>query len=213
MENEFVENFKDLFQESIEKHKISNTESIKSFIAQIGYQEEVLAQDMVWSLNSLLRSTLHAHCTDSEQLKNQCDGNFNAAYTCLTTCGSTSNFSIESLMPGFANSKTMLHAINNTVKQSIVNREIHQVGSVLFYEMQRSNPDIQHIVPFIHIFTKIMRDAFIKSLSNNKRRIAVQLPLICVIPAFYEQFYDENDAEEQNNNNKAETAIQSPLQN
>merc|ERR1712060_122199 len=116
--------------------------------------------------------------------------------------GSTSNFSIESLMPGFASSKTMLHAINNTVEQALVNREVVQIGSVLYYEMQRSNPDIQHIVPFIHIFSKILMDAFIKSLSNKKRSLAHQMPLACVIPAFYEQFFDENDVNMQQDQNK-----------
>lgn len=77
----------------------------------------------------------------------------------------------------------MLHAMVTTIKNALSSREIQQIGSVLYYEMLSTNPDIENIAPFIQYFSRIMRDAFIKSLTTSRRQIAIKLPMVVVLPS------------------------------
>jgi len=205
MKNEFVEEFKSLFIDSVGKHNISNTDTVKTFVASCGFQDEILAQDVVWSLNSLLKVHLHSEsissCSNSLQSKENSgisslnfdtENNFNQAYSCLK------GLHLQALSPGIADSKTMLHAIVSTIKNAIASRDIQQIGSVLHYEMSKSNPDIESIAPFIQVFTKILRDSFIKSLSVSRRQIAIKLPMIAVLPALGDSLGGASNGNEEN---------------
>lgn len=196
MDNEFVEQFKSLFTEALEKHNISQ-DGIKTFLAKAGYQEAILAQDVVWALDNLLKSHLHSQESSASMHEQQ----FFIAFQCLE--GGPSQ---QCLAPGFNLAKSTLHALISNIRSILTTRQIQQVGGVLYYSFPLTNPDLDKIAPVLTIFTKILRDSFIKSLSHARRKIAIVLPLLVCIPRKTAKGQAEQDQENQGVNQAKEKA-------
>lgn len=133
MENEYVEDFKTLFNESIEKLNLPVETSFKTFLASSGYQEEIVAQDVVWALDSLLKS----HTLDVSA--NVAQDRFFDAYHCLDGVNQ------QRLNPGLNLAKSVIHASVKTIRAALCAKEVQQVGSVLFYQLDKCNPDLELI--------------------------------------------------------------------
>jgi len=187
MDNEFVDQFRNLFTEALEKHNV-NQDGIKTFVAKAGYQEEILAQDVVWALDNLLKT--HLYTSQSSQAFHQ--DRFFDAFKCLV--GGPSQ---QCLTLGFNLAKTTLHAIISNVRTILTSRQIHQIGAVLYFSFALTCPDLDKIAPVLTIFTKILRDSFIKSLSHSRRKIALSLPLLVCIPRVTQQAQIEDQENQQ----------------
>ena len=118
-----------MFNESIEKLNLPIETSFKTFLASSGYQEEIVAQDVVWALDSLLKS----HTLDVSA--NVAQDRFFDAYHCLDGVNQ------QRLNPGLNLAKSVIHASVKTIRAALCAKEVQQVGSVLFYQLDKCNPD------------------------------------------------------------------------